>query len=204
MGRTRRFITPPRPPEGRQEISPGQSAAPPRVRRSIQPHSPERASDRSAPTSQSTSAPRPRSTPSRRSLMPFQGDGSTGRPRTQGDAIDGCRRRFACPGLTSDAASRREHNPNAKRGPSTKRDPVARSTPAPDRATAVEWAALADSSHRPVRPKGVKRSARGRAQRRPGYEDRFTPIALKGRQTYFHRSGPGTNASSGANESPSA
>ena len=45
-----------------------------------------------------------------RSLMPLQGDVSTGRPRTQGDAIAGCRRQFACPGLISGAASRRERD----------------------------------------------------------------------------------------------
>ena len=45
-----------------------------------------------------------------RSLMPLQGDVSTGHPRTQGDAIAGCRRQFACPGLICGAASRRERD----------------------------------------------------------------------------------------------
>ena len=97
-----------RPARGRAQRRPGN-------RYRYPPESPEGASDRSPPTPQTTSTPAPRSTQPVRSLMPFQGDVSIGVSPTQGNAINGCRRQSACPGLASDAASRRGTYANAIR-----------------------------------------------------------------------------------------
>ncbi len=96
--------------------------------------------------------------------MPFQGDDSMGRHGSQGDAIGGCRRPIACPGLASDAASRRGPSPGRKRSHTPRRHCHALCV----RNASKPFRESEGPRNRPVRPKGVKRSARGRAQRRPG------------------------------------
>ncbi len=112
----------------------------------------------------------------RPSMMPFQGDVSMGRSLTQGDAIGGCRRRIACPGLISDAASRRARRAASptQRGPGQPIQNVwrpVRPKPPPDAASRRDRCAADETQYRPGQPipkRLASRSPEGRQETSPG------------------------------------